>query len=157
MFGLRRLCKEADASFAPLPLADTATQTPRLTPAPSRGTSCSGQPYAALRAPAEAAENAPGHEPAASWHLEYAIDLVGIDHVGVSTDYSFDYLDVLDEIDRTPEELTSGRRDGRLPTSTPCSAATSAESPAALGRQLDRDPGHGHSLEPGRCSRPRAF
>lgn len=36
-------------------------------------------------------------------HLEYAIDLIGIEHVGVSTDYSFDYLDFLDEIACTPE------------------------------------------------------
>ncbi|MBV8182218.1 MAG: membrane dipeptidase [Mycobacterium sp.] len=33
-------------------------------------------------------------------HLEYAVDLVGIEHVGVSTDFSFDYADVVDEITR---------------------------------------------------------
>lgn len=36
-------------------------------------------------------------------HLEYAIDLVGIAHVGVNSDYSFDYVDFLAEIERTPE------------------------------------------------------
>ncbi|HJT91854.1 MAG TPA: membrane dipeptidase [Mycobacterium sp.] len=35
-------------------------------------------------------------------HLEYAVDLVGIDHVGVSTDYSFDYADFIDELTRNP-------------------------------------------------------
>ncbi|ETW25783.1 membrane dipeptidase [Mycobacterium gastri 'Wayne'] len=35
-------------------------------------------------------------------HLEYAVDLVGIDHVGVSTDFSFDYADVIDEFARNP-------------------------------------------------------
>lgn len=33
-------------------------------------------------------------------HLEYAVDLVGIDHVGVSTDFSFDYADAVDEFTR---------------------------------------------------------
>jgi membrane dipeptidase len=33
-------------------------------------------------------------------HLEYAVDLVGIDHVGVSTDFSFDYADIVDELTR---------------------------------------------------------
>lgn len=36
-------------------------------------------------------------------HLEHAIELVGVDHVGVSTDYSFDYLDFRIEIAQTPE------------------------------------------------------
>jgi membrane dipeptidase len=36
-------------------------------------------------------------------HLEAAVDLVGIDHVGVSTDYSFDYQDFLDELTANPE------------------------------------------------------
>lgn len=40
-------------------------------------------------------------------HLEYAINLVGVAHVGVSTDYSFDYLDFLDEINRAPELFDS--------------------------------------------------
>lgn len=31
-------------------------------------------------------------------HIEAAVELVGIDHVGVSSDYSFDYEDFLDEI-----------------------------------------------------------
>lgn len=35
-------------------------------------------------------------------HLEYAVDLVGIDHVGVSTDFSFDYEDFIDEVTRNP-------------------------------------------------------
>lgn len=33
-------------------------------------------------------------------HLEYAVDLVGIDNVGISTDYSFDYADFVDELTR---------------------------------------------------------
>lgn len=36
-------------------------------------------------------------------HLEYAVDLVGIDHVGVSTDFSFDYADFVDELTRNPQ------------------------------------------------------
>lgn len=35
-------------------------------------------------------------------HLEYAVDLVGIDHVGVSTDFSFDYADFVEELERNP-------------------------------------------------------
>jgi len=35
-------------------------------------------------------------------HLEYAVDLVGIDHVGVSSDFSFDYDDFLAELVRNP-------------------------------------------------------
>lgn len=35
-------------------------------------------------------------------HLEYAIELVGIDHVGVSTDFSFDFADFNDELVRNP-------------------------------------------------------
>ncbi|BBX33146.1 hypothetical protein MMAG44476_35816 [Mycolicibacterium mageritense DSM 44476 = CIP 104973] len=35
-------------------------------------------------------------------HLEYAVDLVGIDHVGISTDFCFDYADFVDEITRNP-------------------------------------------------------
>ncbi|WP_067652006.1 dipeptidase [Nocardia harenae] len=35
-------------------------------------------------------------------HLEYAVELVGIDHVGVSTDHSFDAADFLAEIARNP-------------------------------------------------------
>lgn len=35
-------------------------------------------------------------------HLEYAIELVGIEHVGVSTDFSFDYADFIDELTRNP-------------------------------------------------------
>lgn len=35
-------------------------------------------------------------------HLEAAVDLVGIDHVGVSSDYSFDYQDFVDELTANP-------------------------------------------------------
>ncbi|MBY4225594.1 membrane dipeptidase [Rhodococcus fascians] len=35
-------------------------------------------------------------------HLEYAVDLIGIDHVGLSSDFSFDQADFLDELIRTP-------------------------------------------------------
>lgn len=35
-------------------------------------------------------------------HIEAAVDLVGIDHVGVSTDYSFDYKDFLAELAANP-------------------------------------------------------
>lgn len=38
-------------------------------------------------------------------HLEYAVDLVGIDHVGVSTDHSFDQDDFLAEIRDHPESF----------------------------------------------------
>lgn len=40
-------------------------------------------------------------------HLEYAVNLVGIEHVGVSTDYSFDYLDFRFEIESNPELFDS--------------------------------------------------
>jgi membrane dipeptidase len=36
-------------------------------------------------------------------HLEAAVDLVGIDHVGVSSDYSFDHEDFLAEIAANPD------------------------------------------------------
>lgn len=35
-------------------------------------------------------------------HLEYAVDLVGIDHVGISSDFSFDYQDFVAELTRNP-------------------------------------------------------
>ncbi|OMC25456.1 membrane dipeptidase [Mycobacterium colombiense] len=35
-------------------------------------------------------------------HLEYAVDLIGIEHVGVSTDFSFDAVDFIDELQRNP-------------------------------------------------------
>jgi membrane dipeptidase len=35
-------------------------------------------------------------------HLEYAVDLIGIEHVGVSTDFSFDAGDFNDELQRNP-------------------------------------------------------
>jgi membrane dipeptidase len=46
--------------------------------------------------------NTPGLD-AMTRHLEYAVELVGIDHVGVSTDFSFDYADFLDEVTRNPQ------------------------------------------------------
>ncbi|GAA0622767.1 dipeptidase [Sporichthya brevicatena] len=36
-------------------------------------------------------------------HLEAAVELVGIDHVGVSTDFSFDAADFLREVEANPE------------------------------------------------------
>jgi membrane dipeptidase len=36
-------------------------------------------------------------------HLEYAVDLVGIEHVGISSDFSFDYADFIDELTRNPQ------------------------------------------------------
>lgn len=36
-------------------------------------------------------------------HLEYAVELVGIEHVGVSSDHSFDFEDFLSEIATSPE------------------------------------------------------
>jgi membrane dipeptidase len=36
-------------------------------------------------------------------HLEYAVELVGIDHVGISSDFSFDHADFNDELLRNPE------------------------------------------------------
>lgn len=36
-------------------------------------------------------------------HLEYAVELIGIDHVGVSSDFSFDYLDFWASMAETPE------------------------------------------------------
>ncbi|GAB39785.1 MULTISPECIES: dipeptidase [Gordonia] len=38
-------------------------------------------------------------------HLEYAVDLIGIDHVGVSTDHSFDAADFLAEILDHPDSF----------------------------------------------------
>ncbi|QUR68279.1 dipeptidase [Mycobacterium spongiae] len=35
-------------------------------------------------------------------HLEHAIDLVGINHVGISTDFSFDHADFYDELAHNP-------------------------------------------------------
>jgi membrane dipeptidase len=35
-------------------------------------------------------------------HMEYAVELVGIDHVGVSTDFSFDFADFVAEVLRNP-------------------------------------------------------
>lgn len=35
-------------------------------------------------------------------HLEYAIELVGINHVGISSDFSFDYADFIAELTRNP-------------------------------------------------------
>lgn len=36
-------------------------------------------------------------------HLEFAVDLVGIEHVGISTDFSFDYADAIDEFSRNAQ------------------------------------------------------
>lgn len=36
-------------------------------------------------------------------HLEYAVELVGIDHVGISSDFSFDSADFIDEVTRNPQ------------------------------------------------------
>ena len=36
-------------------------------------------------------------------HLDYAVDLVGIDHVGISSDFSFDYDDFVEELTRNPQ------------------------------------------------------
>ncbi|MGB9307033.1 MAG: membrane dipeptidase [Mycobacterium sp.] len=36
-------------------------------------------------------------------HLEYAVDLVGIEHVGISSDFSFDYPDFIAELTRNPQ------------------------------------------------------
>ncbi|MEE6140307.1 membrane dipeptidase [Mycobacterium sp. 050128] len=35
-------------------------------------------------------------------HLEYAVDLVGIEHVGISSDFSVDYADFIAELTRNP-------------------------------------------------------
>ena len=35
-------------------------------------------------------------------HLEYAVDLIGIEHIGVSSDYSFDFVDFRAEIAANP-------------------------------------------------------
>lgn len=40
---------------------------------------------------------------AATRHLEYAVELIGIDHVGISSDFSFDHADFNDELLRNPE------------------------------------------------------
>jgi membrane dipeptidase len=36
-------------------------------------------------------------------HLEYAVGLIGVEHVGISTDFSFDAADFNDELERNPE------------------------------------------------------
>ncbi|EUA93420.1 membrane dipeptidase family protein [Mycobacterium ulcerans str. Harvey] len=82
--------------------------------------------------------------------LEYAVDLVGIDHVGISSDFSFDLADFYDELTRNPDlfdesytrwDRSSGWRPKRCShsvrtsptgagptiTSTRCSAPTSIE------------------------------
>lgn len=38
-------------------------------------------------------------------HLEYAVDLIGIDHVGISSDFSFDAADFIDELMRNPHSF----------------------------------------------------
>ena len=84
-------------------------------------------------------------------HLEYAVDLVGIDHVGISSDFSFDAADFIDEINRNPATFddsytrwgpiqwmapsagTSTGVVGATMTSAPSSAATSCGWPNRLG------------------------
>lgn len=36
-------------------------------------------------------------------HLEYAVELVGVEHVGVSTDYSFDHTELAEEMAANPQ------------------------------------------------------
>lgn len=36
-------------------------------------------------------------------HLEYAVELVGIEHVGISSDFSFDQADFVAELTRNPQ------------------------------------------------------
>jgi membrane dipeptidase len=36
-------------------------------------------------------------------HLEYAVELIGIEHVGISSDFSFDHADFLKELVRNPD------------------------------------------------------
>ncbi|MEB3051061.1 membrane dipeptidase [Mycolicibacter sp. MYC123] len=36
-------------------------------------------------------------------HLEYAVELVGVEHVGVSTDFSFDHTELADEMAANPQ------------------------------------------------------
>lgn len=94
-------------------------------------------------------------------HLEYVIDFVGIEHVGISTDFSFDYEDFVDETTRNqhlfgdsytrwsviegchpkhcwPSTSTSPRGAGPRTTSAPCWAATSIASRNAPGPPLAR-------------------
>lgn len=89
-------------------------------------------------------------------HLEYAVDLIGVDHVGISSDFSFDHADFNEELQRNPicstratpsGDPSSGCRRrrswpwagtsadgaGAMPTFTRCSAATSVESRSRLG------------------------
>jgi membrane dipeptidase len=40
-------------------------------------------------------------------HLEYAVELVGIEHVGISSDFSFDYADFIEELTRNPHLFDS--------------------------------------------------
>lgn len=45
-------------------------------------------------------------------HVEYAVDLVGIDHVGISSDFSFDYANFIAELTTTPTCSTTATPDG---------------------------------------------
>ena len=38
-------------------------------------------------------------------HLEYAVDLIGVDHVALSSDFSFDHADFNDEMRRNPQSF----------------------------------------------------
>jgi membrane dipeptidase len=41
-------------------------------------------------------------------HLQYVVDRVGIHHVGVSSDFSFDYADLVGELVRNPHLFDDG-------------------------------------------------
>src|SRR5271169_246078 len=62
-------------------------------------------------------------------HLEYVADLIGIEHVGVSTDFSFDYADIIDEFSRNAHLFDDsytrwGRSSGCRPKHSSSLAAT---------------------------------
>jgi membrane dipeptidase len=65
-------------------------------------------------------------------HLEYAVELVGIDHVGVSTDFSFDLTDFYEELASNPHLFDdSYTRWGPIQWMTP-------ETMLTLGEHLSR-------------------
>jgi membrane dipeptidase len=65
-------------------------------------------------------------------HPEYAVDLVGIDHVSISSDSSFDAADFIDELTRNPEMFDdSDTRWGPIQWMTP-------ETLLTLGVHLER-------------------
>ncbi len=83
-------------------------------------------------------------------HLEYAVELVGIDHVGVSTDHSFDGADFLAEVTANPDLFDeSYTRWGPIRWMPPETSATlgshlrtrgwsDSEISAVLGRNFER-------------------